>query len=101
MPDKSWKQFERRTARRLAGERSSLPGKHSPDFETPIFLGENKLRAKFPKWLTLTFKKIAGIAESRGKIPLVCLKEKRKRTVYYILREKDFIELLGGGSGNE
>ena len=76
MSDKSWKQFERRIAKRLDGRRVGILGKE--DIEHPLFSIECKLLKELPKGLTEPYKQAEKNCPA-GKIAIVCMKEKKKQ----------------------
>jgi len=98
-PGAAWKNLEKQAARILGGERVSTAklGQSCPDFETPVFVGETKLRAELPRWFTEPLRKTELHAAGSGKIPLVLWKEKGKRTgsALAVLRLKDLEDLTG------
>lgn len=49
---KTWKEHERRTARRLSGVRTGNTGKASSDVQAGAFAVECKSRKALPTWLT-------------------------------------------------
>jgi hypothetical protein len=61
----TWKEHERRTARRFNGQRISDPGRSSPDVidGTGYLLIECKHRDQLPAWLTSALSKVRGHCE--------------------------------------
>ena len=55
MPDKSWKAFERRLAKRMGGKRLACTGeKDGVDVDAGPFVYQAKLRRGVPSYLSLT-----------------------------------------------
>lgn len=94
MTEKLWKQRERKAARALGGERSSEPGKASPDGTSDTYIVECKLRNKLPQWIK------DGLATARGhasdtQLGLLILHEKGARDDLVVLSLNDFKEWFG------
>ncbi len=89
MPDKSWKAFERRVAKKIGGRRTGVLG--GEDVEHPRWSIECKLLQFLPKWLTEIMKQAEDNCPT-GKIPLAVVKQKydNDEDAYVILRSKNF-----------
>jgi len=90
--DKTWKAVERKVARLLGGRRAGNTGMPSPDILPPLFSVEVKYRQRLPSLLR------TGMAQAKratkGKIPLLILKQRGQRGEYAVLEFQDLLKLL-------
>ncbi len=100
MPDRAWKQTERRIAAMLGGERVPVSGRgrgDAPDVAHDLFSIECKHRRTLPGWL------LEAVAQAEaacvgGKVPLVVLHRAgdRHADALAVLRLRDVTALVGG-----
>lgn len=100
MPDKTWKAFERRMARKVGTERIPVTGeRHGADARTSRFAYQFKLRRTLPVWL---WDWLSGIVSTAGdgQVGVLVLKRPRERDgeALVVLRWRDWVELHGGGT---
>ena len=94
MADATWKQNERRVAKKLGGRRIGNTGKPTPDVITGWLAVEVKHRGRLPVWLKDALaqaKRNAG----EGRLPLVVLHEKYARDSLVVLTLSDFADWFG------
>jgi len=105
MPNKGWKQYERRLARALGVERIPVTGERAgADFEDGMFVYQAKKRAgQFPEYLAQWLRGIQAAGERRDptKTGVVILQRPRALDgdALVIVSFKDWIELHGPGGG--
>lgn len=90
-----WKRHERRTAKKLGGERNKRGADFSqslPDVDQDMFTIECKYRKKLSGFL------IDGLKQAKGydkeKIPLLVLKQKNMRGELVVMRLDDLLKAL-------
>jgi len=77
-----------------SGKTIKINHQSPPDVVTEIFGIESKYRRDCPKFLSDTYSQaVANCPE--GLIPLAVIKDKSTGRYYYVLEEKDFVDLLG------
>lgn len=102
MPDKSWKAFERRTARDHGATRIPVTGeRHGADFVDGMFEAQVKLRRALPSWLFSWLDGITSRARPHGRIGVLIVKRPRMRDTdaLVVLRYGDWIDLHGRLTG--
>jgi hypothetical protein len=95
MTDKrgNWKGLERKTAKKLDGERVICSGvRGEGDVITKKFYVECKMRKKFACWEW--FRKAKEQAKKEGKIPLLVIKMRGKKGELAIVDFSDFCALV-------
>lgn len=99
MPDKGWKQFERRLCRDVGTERIPVTGERAgADGSTAMFCFQFKLRNVFPVYLWEWVKEIAATGAAHGgKVGVLVLKRPHQRDeeALVVLRWKDWLDLHG------
>lgn len=100
MPDKSWKAFERRVAKRMGGERIPVTGeREGADVVGGPFVYQCKLRRGMPAYLKGWLRGIVGAAarSEREATGVVVWKEPNGRDddAVVVLRLKDWQDLHG------
>lgn len=98
MPDKGWKQFERRIARDHGCERIAVTGeRHGADARNAMFSFQAKLRKAIPKCIREWSDQISATATKEGRIGVLIVKEPGKHddNALVILRYRDWIDLHG------
>jgi hypothetical protein len=100
MPNKGWKQFERRLARALGTERIPVTGERAgADFEDGMFCYQAKKRATFPTYVAEWLASICTTAAARtpAKIGVVILQRPRAQDgdALVVMRFADFVDLHG------
>jgi hypothetical protein len=95
MPDKAWKQFERRVSRFFKTERNALSGGNSKvtrsDTLHPTLFIECKQRERFAVIRTWDDAKKSATVED--KTPVVCLSEKGRPGFWILVHSDDFLSL--------
>jgi hypothetical protein len=95
----TWKDFERRTAKRLGGRRIPVTGldRHGADVETPLLCVQVKLGRRMPSYFREWMGGIVNTAERKKKIGAVVWKpfQSRDDNAIVMMRLKDFEELHG------
>ena len=95
MPNKPWKDVERKFARFFGTERNSLSGSGSKVSESdtihPVLFMEVKMRKSFA--ISDWYRQAAASAKKEGKIPLLGLKEKGKRDWMICCDVRDLIKV--------
>lgn len=95
MPDKAWKQFERRVASYFGAERNALSGGNSKitrsDTLHPTLFIECKQRAKHSAVTLWDETKV--LAKAEGKTPVVCLAEKNRPGFWILVHSDDLAKL--------
>ena len=96
MSDKPWKRAERTIAKKVGGTRTPLSGsasrQTSADVIHPLFYVEVKYRQRFA--VVSLMEEVAEKARKEGKIPVVALQQKNKKTRYYLVNEQTLLMLL-------
>lgn len=97
MPDKGWKQAERRFAAAVGTTRIPVTGeRHGADYHTELFSYQLKIRQMIPQWL---FDWLDGIRQTSGRdrIGVLVLNKPRQRTgnALVVLRHDDWVALHG------
>ena len=98
MPDKAWKQFERRVARDHGCERIPVTGERDgADARNPMFSFSMKLRKSVPKCIREWSDAIHRAAQKDGTTGVLIVKEpgKRDENALVILRYRDWVDLHG------
>lgn len=98
MPDRGWKQFERRCCRDMGVERIPVTGeRHGADGVTAMFAFQFKLRRSFPGWLWEWLAGIQGAAKASGRVGVLVLKKPRQRDAeaLVVLSWGDWVALHG------
>lgn len=101
MPDKTWKQAERRIAGLLGGRRVPVTGRargDAPDIAHPWLSIEVKHRAHLPSWLMDAMQQAAAAA-NLDQLPIVVLHQAGMpyRGSVMMIRLEDFIAYFGDG----
>lgn len=95
MPDKSWKQFERRVARFFGSERTALSGGNSKvtrsDSLHPSLFIEAKQRQRFAA--VRLWDATKRLADREAKTPVVCLSEKGRPGFWILIHADDMAAL--------
>ena len=103
MPDKGWKQFERRVGVDLGGRRIPVTGidRHGADVVTPMFHVQTKVRRSLPGWLWEWLGGIVATSTPAGKVGVLLLKKPRQKDVdaLVVMRYGDFVDLHGNPEG--
>ena len=102
MPDRGWKQAERRFARDVGVQRIPVTGeRHGADFEDGIAVYQLKVRRMIPSWLWTWLSGIQGTAQTKGKAGVLILKKPRQedREAIVVLSWYLWVELHGTGQG--
>jgi hypothetical protein len=99
MPDRAWKQTERRTAAILGGRRVPTTGRQrgdAPDVEHPWLSVECKHRKRLPAWLLDAMDQARAAARS-DQLPCTVLHEAGRRHAdsLVLVRLADFVEWFG------
>jgi glutamate mutase epsilon subunit len=93
MPTKTWKDVERRVAKKFGTHRTPLSGENSRHTKSDTlhkkFFIEVKYRKKIPFFKT--FRETIELAKKENKTPLVIFKEKNSRYEIVMMRLKDFL----------
>ena len=101
MPDKSWKAFERRLAKRVGGKRIPVTGldRAGADVVAGPFVYQAKLRRGLPSYLREWLRGIVAAGERKNAIGIVVWKAPRALDddALVILRLKDWQALHGSG----
>jgi hypothetical protein len=98
VPDKAWKQFERRVAVDHGVQRIPVTGeRHGADVRTEMFSIQTKLRKAVPKCIREWSDQICGTAKKENRIGVLIVKEPGKHdcNALVILRYQDWIDLHG------
>ena len=98
MPDKSWKAFERRVAKKVGGKRLACTGaKDGVDVDAGPFVYQCKLRRGVPSYLSEWLRGIVGAGERAGSIGVVVWKAPNARDddAVVLLRLRDWEDLHG------
>lgn len=98
MPDKAWKQVERRFARDVGVERIPVTGeRHGADFTDALCSYQVKCRKSIPGWLWTWLSGIQGTAQKSGKAGVLVLKRPRQpdEEAVVILSWREWVELHG------
>ena len=103
MTERSWKSWERRSARDHGTERTPVSGRQSDagglDWESAVFCAQVKLGYRQPGYLTRWLGEIVQHARTRGKIGFVLWKEKYKPDAEaLVLRYDDWRDLHGNAA---
>ncbi len=72
----------------------TIPKDKFPDVITPMFAFECKHEAKIPKYITDRVDQAVRNAPD-GLVPVVVIRDKSRNDYYYIVREKDWLDLHG------
>ncbi len=103
MPDRGWKQFERRCARDMGVERIPVTGeRNGADVRTPLFAFQMKLRRSLPAWLFTWLRGICGTTKD-GQVGILVLKTPRMKDTeaLVVLRWADWVSLHGSERTHE
>ena len=98
MPDKSWKAYERRLARRMGGKRLACTGeKDGVDVIAGPFVYQAKLRRGMPSYLRAWLKGIVAAGERSGTTGVVVWKAPNARDddAVVVLRLRDWQDWHG------
>lgn len=98
MPDKGWKQAERRLARDVGCERIPVTGeRHGADFEDGIAVYQLKVRKAIPSWLWLWLRGIRGTGQRKQKAGVLVLKHpgQKDTDAVVVLSWADWVDLHG------
>ena len=98
MADKSWKAYERRTARRLGGKRIANTGARAgSDIDAGPFQYQCKLRKGMPDYLRVWLSGIVEAGARKGSIGVVIWKQPGARDddAAVLLRLRDWQDLHG------
>ena len=98
MPDKSWKAFERRLAKRVGGKRIPVTGERDgADVIAPPFCYQAKLRRGQPSYLRAWLKGIVAAGERSGTTGVVVWKQPGARDddAVVVLRLRDWQDWHG------
>jgi hypothetical protein len=82
MPDRAWKQTERRTAAILGGKRVPVSGRGRgdvPDVEHDHLSIECKHRRVMPQWIKDALDQAVAASDGRQRLPIVVIHEHGKR----------------------
>lgn len=96
-----WKNFERRCAGRLGGQRRPVTGldRGDGDVFTPMFEVQCKLRKGQPDYLTVWLDEVCRTAKARDRIGVVVWKEpgsgRDDGDALVVMRFRDFVDLHG------
>ena len=97
----TWKDAERRVARKLGGKRVGCTGLETPDVVTEWLVVEVKHRQRFPLWLTGALAQAVKHAKPE-ELPLAVLHEHRKHDSLVVMRLSDFCDwFVSGGETAE
>jgi hypothetical protein len=90
----AWKNFERRVAKKLGGERIPVADKRS---HLDVINNEFAVECKYRKKLSMFLKDaIMQAEEGRGdKMPIVALGEKYSSDIFIMLKIENFLKLIG------
>jgi len=90
----TWKDAERRTARKLGGERVGCTGRHTPDVITDWLAVEVKHRRRLPVWIA---EAVASARQHAGqdRLGIAVLHEHGKHDSLVVLSLADFREWFG------
>ena len=102
MPNATWKEHERRTARILGGRRVGPIGRGGPDVvvgESPWLLVECKHRRTLPQWLKDALDQARGAAGPH-RLGVAVLHERGRHDSLVVLSLKDFSDWFCSGSGD-
>ena len=101
MPDKSWKAFERRLAKRVGGKRIPVTGldRAGADVVAGPFVYQAKLRRGLPSYLREWLRGIVAAGERKNAIGIVVWKAPREKDddTIFLLRLKDWEEITRVG----
>lgn len=100
MPNATWKQHERRTARALGGVRLGPTGTATPDVVTPWLAVECKHRRQLPGWIAGALAKVRGQA-GVDRLGVVVAHEHGGRDSWVILSLADFRAWFGSEGAGE
>jgi len=97
MADKSWKRAERIVSKKVGGIRNPLSGSGSRHTSGDVihekFYIEVKQRRRFS--VLTTMHKVEKLAAKEKKVPILVLHEKGMHNRYYIMPEKEFVQMVG------
>lgn len=92
MPDKPWKVAERRAAKEVGGTRNRMSGSvdqlTSGDVIHPALYVEVKYSARFA--VGRLMREVRQAAKLEGKVPVLALQEKGRKTRLYVVDKRDF-----------
>ena len=101
MPDKSWKAFERRLAKRVGGKRIPVTGldRAGADVVAGPFVYQAKLRRGLPSYLREWLRGIVAAGERKNAIGIVVWKAPREKDddTIVLLRLKDWEDITRVG----
>ena len=90
--DKPWKRFERQVAKVHGTERYLQKGLSAPDVVTEHFIIECKYRNKVPDYLHSAIEQASKY--DRNKVPILAIRDARKKGYLYILKSQDMHKIL-------
>ena len=93
MPNKTWKDVERRTAKMMNGQRNQV-GTGKPDVTSDWLVVEVKHRKSLPKWIADDLEKARTKAKG-DQLGIVLLHQRYKHDDVIILSRKDFEDWFG------
>lgn len=96
MSTNTWKDIERRIARKLGGERVGNRGTSTPDVLTDWLAVEVKHRQELPRWIVQAVQKARGHA-GRERLGIAVLHEHGKHDNLVVLSLSDFQEWFESG----
>lgn len=94
----SFKQVERRLAKKLGGQRQPLNGSSGPDVKSSWLSVEVKTRKNLPDWLFHALSQAEKGTEGGKRLPVAFLKETGKHMVsgLVVMKFSDFMDWFGG-----
>lgn len=95
MPDKTWKQVERRVAKMHGTTRTGPTGIKGPDAVTDWLAIQVKHRKVLPQWMGDALRTIRSQA-GPGQLGIVVAHEQGDRDSWVIMSHKDFLDWFGG-----
>lgn len=95
MPDKTWKQVERRVAKMHGTTRTGPTGIKGPDAVTDWLAIQVKHRKVLPQWMGDALRLIRSQA-GPGQLGIVVAHELYDRDSWVIMSHKDFLDWFGG-----
>ena len=91
LPNKSWKDAERKVAKAFGGERNPLSGRSGKHTAADVIHPSLFIEVKHPKRIPAhtLWEKTKKLAKAEGKTPLIVFKEKGKREEVVMCRLRD------------
>lgn len=95
LPNKSWKDTERKAAKAFGGERNPLSGRSGKHTAADVIHPSLFIEVKHPKRIPAhtLWEKTKELAKAEGKVPVIVLKEKGKREEIVICRLADLKDI--------